>query len=113
MVLLPAASGGLSAGAGVGSSTATGASDGSGAAASGSAGTVADFSELDANAAIDRISAALLPVHVEVGGATQVLALELSGVRAVGALRTLVSDAYLEVAGCAARAPSPCPEPMP
>ena len=43
--------------------------------------------------------AALLPVHVEVSGATQVLALELDGVRSMSALRSLIAETYLEVAG--------------
>ena len=41
----------------------------------------------------------LLPVTVEVGGVTQVLALELEGVRTLNALRGLIADAYAEVVG--------------
>lgn len=41
----------------------------------------------------------LLPVHVEVEGTSQVIALRLDGARTAAALRKLVAESYAEVGG--------------
>jgi len=47
-----------------------------------------------------RSDSPLLPVQVEVNGATQILAVDLQGARTIRTLREAIAEAYAEVTGC-------------